>query len=73
MFKYKKVAENLEPYKIPSTTEYKYKMDMGEWSLPIHPSVNQELKNFDSLYILIENLMLLSIKEKTKFHFKHNR
>jgi histidinol-phosphate aminotransferase len=50
MFKYKKVAENLEPYKIPSTTEYKYKMDMGEWSLPIHPSVNQELKNFDSLY-----------------------
>lgn len=50
MFKYKKVAENLEPYKIPSTTDYKYKMDMGEWSFPIHSSVTNELKNFDSLY-----------------------
>jgi len=50
MFKYKKVAENLEPYKIPSTTNYKYKMDMGEWSLPIHTSVTDELKNFNSLY-----------------------
>jgi histidinol-phosphate aminotransferase len=50
MFKYKKVAENLEPYKIPSTTDYKYKMDMGEWSFPIHPSVTNELKNFNNLY-----------------------
>jgi histidinol-phosphate aminotransferase len=50
MFKYKKIAENLEPYKIPSTTDYKYKMDMGEWSFPIHDSVKNELKNFDSLY-----------------------
>ena len=50
MFKYKKVAENLEPYKIPSTTDYKYKMDMGEWSFPIHSSVSNELKNFNSLY-----------------------
>lgn len=50
MFKYKKIAENLEPYKIPSTTDYKYKMDMGEWSFPIHPSVTDQIKNFDSLY-----------------------
>lgn len=50
MFKYKNLAENIEPYKIPSTTDYKYKMDMGEWSLPIHPSVLNEFKSFDSLY-----------------------
>jgi histidinol-phosphate aminotransferase len=50
MFKYKKTAENLEPYKIPSTTTYKYKMDMGEWLFPIHSSVVEEVKNFTSLY-----------------------
>lgn len=50
MFKYNKIVENLEPYKIPSTTNYKYKMDMGEWSFPIHPSVINELKNFSNLY-----------------------
>lgn len=50
MLKYKKVAENLEPYKIPSTTNYKYKMDIGEWLFPIHPSVTKEVENFTTLY-----------------------
>ena len=50
MFKYKKNAENLEPYKIPSTTTYQYKMDMGEWSFPIHPSVTNTVTNFSNLY-----------------------
>jgi len=50
MFKYKKVAENLEPYKIPSTTDYKYKMDMGEWLFAIHPSISQEVNSFTNLY-----------------------
>jgi histidinol-phosphate aminotransferase len=50
MFKYNKNAVNLEPYKIPSTTTYKYKMDMGEWGFPIHSSVIEKVKNFENLY-----------------------
>lgn len=50
MFKYKKNAENLDPYKIPSTTNYKYKMDMGEWNFPIHDSVSNIYKNTANLY-----------------------
>lgn len=51
MFKYKRKAEKLDTYKIPSTTNYKYKMDMGEWNFPIHESVLDELQNFRNLYM----------------------
>ena len=51
MFKYKTTAINLESYTIPSTTNYKYKMDIGEWLFPIHPLVLEEVKNFNSLHI----------------------
>ena len=50
MLKYKKNAVDLEPYKIPSTTNYLYKMDMGEWSFPIHSSVLDTCTNFNDLY-----------------------
>jgi histidinol-phosphate aminotransferase len=50
MFKYKKIAENLEGYTIPSTINYKYKIDIGEWSFPVHPSVLEEVNNFSSLF-----------------------
>jgi histidinol-phosphate aminotransferase len=68
MFKYKKNAENLEPYKIPSTTNYKYKMDMGEWFFPIHPSVLEKIKNFTNInrYGVVDNefiILLNKIKE----------
>jgi histidinol-phosphate aminotransferase len=49
MVKYNKIADKLVPYQIPSTTEYKYKMDMGEWFLPIHPSVKEQLTIFNDL------------------------
>jgi histidinol-phosphate aminotransferase len=50
MFKYRRTAENLESYKIPSTTNYKYKMDIGEWPFPPHSSVLEVVKNFTNLY-----------------------
>lgn len=49
MVKYNKIAENLIPYQIPSTTDYKYKMDMGEWFLPVHSSVINEVLTFNDL------------------------
>jgi len=57
MFKYQKIAENLEPYTIPSTTNYKYKMDIGEWTFPVHPSVLDQVSNFKNLciYGVIDN------------------
>ena len=85
MFKYKNLAENIEPYKIPSTTDYKYKMDMGEWSLSIHSSVLDEFKNFNSLSYLnfwllkpgvcifwrkVEKHLFNSLNPKIKFLFR---
>jgi len=50
MFVYNKKAENVSPYVIPSTTEYTYKMDMGEWFFPIHPAVLEEIHTFQNVH-----------------------
>jgi histidinol-phosphate aminotransferase len=68
MFKYKKTAEKLIPYTIPSTTNYKYKMDIGEWNFPVHPSVTDFITNFTNLcrYGVIDdkfNILLHLIKQ----------
>jgi histidinol-phosphate aminotransferase len=48
-FKLNTKAQNVIPYQIPSTANYKIKMDMGEWFFPIHPSVLSEVQSFDAL------------------------
>ena len=47
--KYNKKSEKLEPYIIPASTNYKYKLDMGEWFFPIEKSVLQEFTKFNSI------------------------
>ena len=44
--KYNKKTENLNAYMLQPTYDYKYRLDIGEWELPVHPSVIERLQSF---------------------------
>lgn len=56
MYKYNKNAENLNSYKIPSTKNFKYKLDMGEWNFPIHETVINEASNITNNELSLYNV-----------------
>jgi histidinol-phosphate aminotransferase len=49
MFKYNKNAETLPIYTVPSSAQYKYRLDLGEWVFPVHPSVSTEITKFNDI------------------------
>jgi histidinol-phosphate aminotransferase len=44
--KYNKKTENLNAYMLQPTYGYKYRLDIGEWELPVHPSIIEQLQTF---------------------------
>ena len=47
--KYNKKTENLDAYMLLPTSHYKYRLDIGEWELPVHPSVQAAIGSFSDL------------------------
>ena len=47
--KYNKKAEVLKIYSIPSSSNYEHRLDLGEWTFPVHPSVLQQVTDFNQL------------------------
>ena len=43
---YNKKTENLNAYMLQPTYDYKYRLDIGEWELPVHPSVFEKIHSF---------------------------
>ena len=44
--KYNKKTENLNAYMLQPTYGYKYRLDIGEWELPVHPSIQEQIQSF---------------------------
>jgi len=44
--KYNKKTENLNAYMLQPTYGYKYRLDIGEWELPVHLTVIERLQTF---------------------------
>lgn len=77
MFKYNKHVENLKPYTIPSTTNYKHKLDIGEWLYPVHPSVLSEIAKTNDLHVygVVDekfDLLLKMIKEHNNLNINED-
>ena len=69
--KYNKKSEILKVYNIPSSVGYDYRLELGEWTFPIHESVLQQVTNFNQLcrYGSVDNefnSLLYEIKQYTK-------
>jgi histidinol-phosphate aminotransferase len=46
MPKYNPISENLTAYMLQPTSGYKYRLDIGEWELPVHPDVAARISDF---------------------------
>jgi histidinol-phosphate aminotransferase len=71
--KYNKKSELLKVYNIPSSVGYDHRLDLGEWTFPIHESVLQEVSKFNQLcrYGSIDaefTSLLHEIKQYTKIN-----
>jgi len=69
--KYNKKSEVLKVYNIPSSVGYDHRLELGEWTFPIHESVLQQVTNFNQLcrYGSLDNefsSLLHEIKQYTK-------
>jgi len=49
MLKYHKQAESLPIYSIPSSVGYEHRLDIGEWTFPVHSSVMNHVTSFHQL------------------------
>ena len=47
--KYNKKAETLKIYTLPSSVGHEHRLDIGEWTFPVHPSVSNEISTFTSV------------------------
>ena len=47
--KYNKKTDNLNAYMLQPTYGYKYRLDIGEWELPVHLSVLERIQSFHEL------------------------
>lgn len=47
--KYNKKTENLNAYMLQPTYGYKYRLDIGEWELPLHPSIQEEIQSYHEI------------------------
>jgi len=71
--KYNKKSEKLKIYTIPSSVGYEHRLDLGEWTFPIHESVLQQVTDFNQLcrYGSIDSeftSLLHAIKQYTNIH-----
>ena len=68
--KYNKKTENLNAYMLQPTYGYKYRLDIGEWELPLHPSIQEQIKNFNELcrYGALNDDFKQLIHEKQKYN-----
>ena len=47
--KYNKKSETLKTYSLPSSVGYDHRLDLGEWTFPVHPSVSDQVTTFNPL------------------------
>jgi len=49
MLKYNKKTENLDAYMLQPTYGYQYRLDIGEWELPVHEAVHETMRSYRDL------------------------